>query len=67
VKRSTLIKLLSPIVIKSVSPSVTAELSINQLEELDLLKPTHKKIRILRDIENMPYEDEVVVSGWENE
>lgn len=66
-KRSTLIKLLSPMLIKSDSPAITAELIIKQLEELNLLKPTHKKIRILRDIENMPYEDEITVSGWENE
>ena len=53
--------------IKSDSPAITAELIIKQLEELNLLKPTHKKIRILRDIENMPYEDEITVPGWENE
>lgn len=66
-KRSDLIKLLCPIVFKSVSPSVTAELIIKQLEELDLLKPTHVRVRVLRDIENMPYEDEIIVPGWESE
>ena len=40
---------------------------LSLLEELNLLKPTHKKIRILRDIENIPYEDEITVPGWENE
>jgi hypothetical protein len=44
-----------------------ANLVLSELEDLDIIKPTHKKTRILRDIENMPYEDEVTVSGWENE
>lgn len=67
-KRSTLIKLLAPILSQRETPAyVSAELVINQLEELKLLSPTHKVTVIRRDIEAMPYEEEVLVSGWENE
>jgi hypothetical protein len=62
-KRSELVKLLAPIV----GSIVRAELTINQLEELDMLKPKHKRTVNLKDIELMPYEDTVIVEGWENE
>lgn len=66
-KRNDLIKLLCPIVLKSVSPSVTAELIIKRLEELKLLNPTHKVSVTKKDIELMPYEIEVSLQGWEDE
>ena len=62
-KRSKLVKLLAPIV----GGIVRAELTINQLEELRLLNPTHLKKIIRRDIELMPYEDTIEVTGWEEE
>jgi hypothetical protein len=62
-KRSKLVKLLAPIV----GGIVRAELTINQLEELRLLNPTHLKKIIRRDIELMPYEDTIEVAGWEEE
>lgn len=67
-KRSTLIKLLAPILSqRDTSTSVSAELVINQLEELKLLKPTHKVSVTRRDIEFMPYEETITVDGWEKE
>jgi|688.fasta_scaffold265711_3 hypothetical protein len=62
-KRSELVKILAPIV----GGIVRAELAINQLEELDMLKPKHKITVNLKDLELMPYEDTIVVEGWENE
>jgi hypothetical protein len=62
-KRSELVKLLAPIV----GGIVRAELTINQLQELRLLNPTHLKKIIRRDIELMPYEDTVIMEGWEPE
>jgi hypothetical protein len=67
-KRSTLIKLLAPIISQKNTPvSVSAELIIKQLEELNLLKPTHKKTIVRRDLELIPYEDTITVDGWEKE
>lgn len=67
-KRSTLVKLLAPILSRKDTPvTISAELVINQLEELKLLAPTHKVLVTKKDIELMPYEEEVLVSGWENE
>jgi NhaP-type Na+/H+ and K+/H+ antiporter len=44
-----------------------ANLVLKELEDLDIIKPTHKKIVIRRDLELMPYEDTIIVDGWENE
>jgi hypothetical protein len=44
-----------------------AETILTIQEELGIIKPTHKKTIIRRDIEAMPYEDFVEVSGWEKE
>lgn len=72
-KKSTAIDLLSAVICRhntghySYNEKAHATEVLNFLQELGLLKPTHKKIRILRDIENMPYEDEIIVPGWENE
>jgi hypothetical protein len=68
VKRSTLVKLLIPIISQKDTPeSVRAELVIKQLEELKLLNPTHKVSVTKKDIELMPYEIEVSLQGWEDE
>ncbi len=40
---------------------------INVLEEFNLLKPTHRKTIVRRDLELIPYEDTIVVEGWEEE
>jgi len=37
------------------------------LEDLKLLKPTHEKTIVRRDLELMPYEDTITVEGWEDE
>lgn len=44
-----------------------ADLVLKELEDLDIIKPTHKKRIRKRDIELMPYEETVVVEGWEDE
>jgi hypothetical protein len=72
-KRSTAIELLSMVIRRhntghySYNEKKHAEEVLAFMEELNLVKPTHKKTKVLRDIENMPYEDEVTVAGWENE
>jgi hypothetical protein len=67
-KRSTAIKLLAPILSqKDIPVEITAELIINQLEELALLTPTHKVKVTRRDMELMPYEDEIEIDGWRKE
>jgi hypothetical protein len=72
-KRSTVAKLIAPILSQrntghySYDALSHAELIIKQLEELDLLKPTHKKTVVRRDIELIPYDDTIVVEGWEEE
>lgn len=68
-KRSDLVELISAIISNngpgdSIS---TANLILKQLDSLNLLNPTHKVTVIRRDIEAMPYEEEVLVSGWRNE
>lgn len=44
-----------------------ADLVLRGLEDLDIIKPTHKKKIRKKDIELMPYEEMVVVEGWEDE
>jgi hypothetical protein len=44
-----------------------ADLVLRKLEDLDIIKPTHQRTVIRRDFELIPYEDMVVVSGWESE
>lgn len=44
-----------------------AEEILDLLDNMGLLKPTHTKKVTRRDIECMPYEDTIVVEGWENE
>jgi len=47
--------------------SAHAQEILNMLDEIGLLKPTHKVVVVRKDIENMPYEDTVTVIGWEKE
>jgi hypothetical protein len=44
-----------------------ANLVLSELEDLDLIKPTHKITITVRDIELMPYEETIEVSGWDEE
>jgi hypothetical protein len=72
-KRSDAIKILSTVLVKYntgapwYNETQHAGEVLSLLEKVNLIKPTHKKIRILKDIENMPYEDEITVLGWEDE
>lgn len=44
-----------------------ADMVLRNLEDLDILKPTHKKTIVRRDMELMPYDDTILVEGWEKE
>jgi hypothetical protein len=44
-----------------------ADLVLKELEDLGLIKPTHKVTITRRDIELMPYEDIIEVDGWGKE
>ena len=72
-KRSLVVKLLA----SEISRHNTGHYSYNEtlhanevlkfMEQLGIVKPTHKITITRRDIECMPYEDEVEVSGWDKE
>lgn len=47
--------------------SIHAREILDVLDQIGLLKPTHKVVVVRKDIENMPYEDTVNVVGWEKE
>lgn len=72
-KRSTLAKLIAPILSQrntghySYDALAHAILVINQLEEFDLLKPTHKKTITRMCMMGTPYEDTITVEGWDEE
>lgn len=72
-KRSEAIKILSTILTRYntgtpwYSETKHANEVMNVLEELNLLKPTHIKTVIRRDLELIPYEDTIVMEGWEDE
>jgi len=72
-KKSTVIKLLAPIMTgqNNRHPSYDVETQatylLQKLEELGILKPKHRKLIVRKDIECMPYEDLVEVDGWEQE
>lgn len=72
-KRSEVISMLSDVVRRrntghySYNEKAHAEDVMSFLEQLGVIKPTHKKTVIRRDIEAMPYEDTIIVEGWENE
>lgn len=68
-KRSDVIKLILPIISTRVpGDSIsTANLILNQLDELGILNPKHNVTVTKRDIELMPYEDIVEVPGWDKE
>lgn len=44
-----------------------ANLVLKELEDLDIIKPTHKKTVVRRDLELIPYDDTIIVEGWEKE
>jgi hypothetical protein len=72
-KRSTLAKLIAPILTQrntghySYNELEHAQMIIKQLEEFDLLKPTHKKTITRMCMMGTPYEDTITVEGWEKE
>lgn len=72
-KRSKVIEMLSNVVSKrntghySYNEKAHAEDVLSFLESLGIISPTHEKTVIRRDIEAIPYEDTVVVKGWEDE
>jgi len=72
-KRSTLARLIAPILSQrntghySYDALDHAYLIIKQLEEFDLLKPSHKKTITRMCMMGTPYEDTVIVEGWEEE
>lgn len=68
-KKSDLVKLIVPLIsANGPGDSVsTANLILKRLDELRILNPKHKVSITRLDIEAMPYEDFVEVSGWEKE
>jgi len=72
-KRSAVLKVIANALTKrntghySYNETEHASLVLKELEDLDIIKPTHKKWVTRRDIELMPYEDVIVVEGWEDE
>jgi hypothetical protein len=73
VKRSTVLKLIAPILQSrntshySYDTLVHADLILKQLEDLNLIKPTHKKVVERMCMMGTPYDDYVTVEGWQNE
>ena len=71
-KRSEFVKRLSQVISKkntghySYNEKDHAEEVLNFLENLKIIKPTHTKTIMRRDIEAMPYEDIVIVKGWQD-
>lgn len=72
-KRSLVVKLLA----SEISRHNTGHYSYNEIahadrvlkfmEQLGIVKPTHKLVITRRDIELMPYEDTIEVPGWDKE
>jgi hypothetical protein len=72
-KKSEVVKLLSTVLTRYntgtpwYNERKHAEEVLNMLEELNILRPTHQKTIIRRDLELIPYEDMLIVEGWEDE
>ena len=72
-KRSYMITMLSNIIKNrntghySYNEKEHAEEVLRFMENVGILKPTHKKKITRRDIELMPYEELVVADGWDDE
>lgn len=72
-KKSTVISVLKQLLTKYntgtpfYSETSHAKEVLFTLEELGILNPTYKVLVVRRDIEGMPYEEEVTVKGWEVE
>ncbi len=75
-KRSQMVSKIASAIINYRTPSnfttrehalEVAETILTIQEKLGIIKPTKKVKVTLRDIELMPYEETVVVEGWEHE
>lgn len=72
-KRSAVLKVIANALTKrntghySYNETEHASLVLKELEDLDIIKPTHKRWVTRRDIELIPYEDVIIVEGWEDE
>lgn len=72
-KRSTLVKLLATEISRrntghySYNETIHANEVLSFMEELGVIKPTHKVTVTKRDIELMPYEETIEVDGWDKE
>lgn len=72
-KRNAVLKVIASALTKrntghySYNETEHANLVLKELEDLDIIKPTHKRIVIRRDLELIPYEDTIVVDGWEDD
>lgn len=72
-KRSAVLKVIASALTKrntghySYNETEHANLVLKELEDLDIIKPTHKRWVIRRDLELIPYEDTIIVEGWEDE
>lgn len=72
-KRSAVLKVIANALTKrntghySYNETEHASLVLKELEDLDIIKPTHKRWVTRRDIELIPYEDVIIVDGWEDE
>lgn len=72
-KRSEVISMLSEVVSRrntghySYNEKAHAEDVLRFLESLGIIAPTYEKTVIRRDIEAIPYEDTIIIKGWEDE
>lgn len=72
-KRNTIVKMLAAEIVDSHDGQYSnsdlqrASNALRLLEEFGIVKPKHKVSITRLDIEAMPYEDFVEVSGWEKE
>lgn len=72
-KRSAVLKVIANALTKrntghySYNETEHASLVLKELEDLDIIKPTHKKTVVRRDLELIPYDDTITVEGWEKE
>lgn len=72
-KRSLVVKLLASEISRrntghySYNETIHANEVLTFMEQLGIVKPTHKVTIIRRDIEAMPYEDTIEVNGWDKE
>lgn len=72
-KRSAVLKVIAGALTKrntghySYNETEHANLVLRELENLNIVKPMHNKTVIRRDLELIPYEDTILIEGWEDE